>query len=195
MIHNSPNKQQGVALAVSLIFLVLITIIGVTSIRGTTMNELMAANSQQKSMTFQVAESVIEGVWDMGYVLQNTPAATVDPPAAPITFHKDYHPVNNPDATLNFDVMFDVPAYGTTAAIAVDANATLQYCGEDFKLLGYDLTADESKSAMVAHIYSIHGVGELTAANASANHDQRGFLVRPEAGRTGDCSCPSPPCP
>jgi len=184
----TPHKQQGVALAVSLIFLVLITIIGVSSIRGTTMNELMAANNQQKSMTFQVAESVIEGVWDTGYILKNTPAELTNPAADVIAYHKDYDPAA-PDATLNFNAMFDVPAStdGTTAAIEVDANATLQYCGEDFKLIGYQQSADESNPAFVAHIYSIHGVGKLTAANASANHDQRGFLVRPEAGRTGNC--------
>ena len=174
----TPHQQQGVALAVSLIFLVLITIIGVTSIRGTTMNELMSANAQQKSTTFQIAESVIEGVWDTGYILKKTPAQLIDPPADVID--KDLNDVD-------FDVMFDMPAYGATAAIAVDANATLQYCGEDFKLLGYQQSADESTPAFVAHIYSIHGVGELTAANASADHDQRGFLVRPEAGRTGNC--------
>ncbi len=186
MIHNSPNKQQGVALAVSLIFLVLITIIGVTSIRGTTMNELMAANSQQKSMTFQVAESVIEGVWDTGYILRKTPADLTDPPADVIAYHKDSDPVA-PEPAFNFNNMFDVPPNGTTAAIAVDASATLQYCGEDFKLIGYQQSADESNPAFVAHIYSIHGVGELAAANASGDHDQRGFLVRPEAGRTGNC--------
>ncbi len=178
MTYHSPKQQQGVALAVSLIFLVLITIIGVTSIRSTTMNELMAANSQQKSTTFQIAESVIEGVWDTGYILKKTPAQLVDPPADVLDKDLNDVPFNN---------MFDVPANGTTAAIDVTANATLQYCGEDFKLIGYQQSADESSPAFVAHIYSIHGVGQITAAKASADHDQRGYLVRPEAGRTGNC--------
>ncbi len=174
----TPHQQQGVALAISLIFLILITIIGVTSIRTTTMNELMAANAQQKSMTFQVAESVIEGVWDTGYILKNTPAQLQNPPAQ--VLDKD---INN----VPFNTMFDVPANGTSAAIDINAEATLQYCGEDFKLLGYQQSADESTPAFVAHIYSIHGVGDVAAANASADHDQRGFLVRPETGRTGNC--------
>jgi len=178
MTNNSPKQQQGVALAVSLIFLVLITIIGVTSIRSTTMNELMAANAQQKSTTFQIAESVIEGVWDTGYILKKTPTQLIDPPAD--VLDKDMNDVP-------FNTMFDVPTNGTTAAIDVNADATLQYCGEDFKLLGYQQSADESTPAFVAHIYSIHGVGTLAAAKASADHDQRGFLVRPEAGRTGNC--------
>lgn len=178
MTNNSPKQQQGIALAVSLIFLVLITIIGVSSIRGTTMNELMSANAQQKSTTFQIAESVIEGVWDTGYILKNTPTQLNNPPADVIDKDLNDVPFNN---------MFDMPAYGSTAAIDVNANATLQYCGEDFKLMGYQQSADESTPAFVAHIYSIHGVGELPAANASADHDQRGFLVRPEAGRTGNC--------
>lgn len=174
----SPHKQQGVALAVSLIFLVLITIIGVTSIRGTTMNELMSANAQQKSAAFQIAESVIEGVWDTDYILQNTPTALVDPPAISLTTDKN---------DLSFNDSFDIAAYGTTAAVAVNAHATLQYCGEEFKLIGYSQSADESTPAFVAHVYSIHGVGEIAAANAAADHDQRGYLVRPETGRTGNC--------
>jgi type IV pilus assembly protein PilX len=178
MTFTTPQKQQGVALAVSLIFLVLITIIGVTSIRSTTMNELMAANAQQKSTTFQIAESVIEGVWDTGYILKNTPTDLTNPPAD--VLDKDMN-------DIPFNTMFDVPANGTTAAINVTANATLQYCGEDFKLIGYQQSADESQPAFVAHIYSIHGIGNLAAAHASSDHDQRGYLVRPEAGRTGNC--------
>lgn len=174
----TPQKQQGIALAVSLIFLVLITIIGVSSMRGTTMNELMSANAQQKSITFQIAESVIEGVWDTGYILENTPTDLTNPPADTLTTDKE---------NVVFNTMFDIPAHGASAAIDVTASATLQYCGEDFKLLGYQQSADESIPAFVAQIYSIHGIGQLTAANASANHDQRGYMVRPETGRTGNC--------
>lgn len=180
MTMNNPKNQRGVALAVSLIFLIMITIIGVTSIRGTTMNELMSANAQQKSAAFQIAESVIEGVWDTGYVLKNTPTQLIDPDAVALTTDKD---------DFVFDDMFDVPANadGGTPEINVNASATLQYCGEDFKLIGYSQNADESTPGFVAHIYSIHGVGEIASTNASADHDQRGFLVRLETGRTGNC--------
>ncbi|MFK8067522.1 MAG: PilX N-terminal domain-containing pilus assembly protein [Gammaproteobacteria bacterium] len=178
MNFTAPEKQQGIALAVSLIFLVLITIIGVSSMRGTTMNELMSANAQQKSATFQIAESVIEGVWDTGYILKNTPTQLTNPPAVDLTKDKN---------DFDFNTSFDVAAHGGSPAINVNAQATLQYCGEEFKLLAYSQNADESTPAFVAHVYSIHGVGEIASANAASDHDQRGYLIRPETGRTGNC--------
>ncbi len=168
-----PQKQKGMALAISLIFLVIITILGVSNMRATTMNETIASNSQQKSITFQVAESVIEGMWDTGYMMTNTPETPFDdPPAQMLDDDKNGTP---------FAGMFDA------GAGAIDASGSIQYCGEDFKLVGYQLSADESSPAFVAHIYSIRGIGEIAAANTYAEHDQRGYLVRPETGRSGNC--------
>lgn len=168
------RRQQGMALAISLIFLVLITIIGVSTMRSTTMNEVIASNAQQKSITFQVSESVIEGIWDTGFILENTPTdPNNDPyPAEAVATDKDNIPFAN-----RFD----------KGAGSITATGSIQYCGEDFRLLGYEQSADESKPAFVAHTYSIRGVGEIPAANTYSEHDQRGYLVRPEAGRTGNC--------
>ncbi len=173
MCVQSFKKQQGVALAVSLIFLVLITIIGVSSMRGTTMNEMMTANVQQKSSTFQVAESVIESTWNVSFILENTPEKLDNPDK--VVVDKDVN-------ALKFDDMFDVPA-GASSAIDFNATATIQYCKESHNTFG------ESKGigATVYHYYSIHGDVSLPKANAHADHDQRGYIKRPAVGRTGNC--------
>ncbi len=53
------NKQQGVVLAVTLIMLVLITLLAVSGMRSTVMEERMANNSHNKSMSFQMAETAL----------------------------------------------------------------------------------------------------------------------------------------
>lgn len=58
MIASYPH-QRGVALAVSLILLVIATLIGLASVRGTTLQERMSANMYDRSLAFQRAESAL----------------------------------------------------------------------------------------------------------------------------------------
>ena len=51
--------QQGAALVVSLIMLVLMTLIGVTAMRVTTVQEKMVANSRDLNIAFQAAEAAL----------------------------------------------------------------------------------------------------------------------------------------
>lgn len=82
MIHSAPkpHKQQGVALVVSLVFLLLLTIIGLATMRSTTLQESMANNVQDRMMAFEAAEaslragersvssSSISHLWDLNEV-------------------------------------------------------------------------------------------------------------------------------
>ncbi|MFN3882280.1 MAG: PilX N-terminal domain-containing pilus assembly protein [Nitrincola lacisaponensis] len=54
-----PDKQQGVALVVAMIMLVVATIIGLSSIRSTTLQERMTANLYDRSVAFQNAETAL----------------------------------------------------------------------------------------------------------------------------------------
>ena len=55
----SPHQQQGVVLLVGLVMLLLLTIIGLTSIRGTNLQERMAGNMRDRHMAFQSAEAAL----------------------------------------------------------------------------------------------------------------------------------------
>ncbi|TXH04945.1 MAG: hypothetical protein E6R07_06125 [Nevskiaceae bacterium] len=57
--RTSPNAQQGIALVVGLILLLIITLLGITAIRSTTQQERMASNAQQQTVVFQTAEEAI----------------------------------------------------------------------------------------------------------------------------------------
>lgn len=53
------GRQQGIALVMGLIILLILTIMGVTAIKSTTSQERMASNFQQQAQTFHGAESAI----------------------------------------------------------------------------------------------------------------------------------------
>ena len=57
-IHQStPRQERGAALIVSLILMVLITLVGVASLRGVVLEEKMASNFYDRSLAFQSAEA------------------------------------------------------------------------------------------------------------------------------------------
>ena len=55
VMHSSP-KQRGAVLIVSLIFLLVMTILILASMRGTVMQERMAGNLYDRSLAFQAAD-------------------------------------------------------------------------------------------------------------------------------------------
>lgn len=62
MIHrarSSLRRERGAALVVALVFLLVMTVLGVTSMRTTTLQERMAGNLQDKNLAFQAAEAAL----------------------------------------------------------------------------------------------------------------------------------------
>ena len=55
----SKHKQQGAVLFISLMILLVLTLLGVSSLNGSLMEEKMAANAQTSTTIFQSAESAI----------------------------------------------------------------------------------------------------------------------------------------
>ncbi len=68
------QKQQGAILLVSLMILLVLTLIGVSSLNGSLMEEKMAANAQTSTTVFQGAESAIKTAY---YVEKQKPALAV----------------------------------------------------------------------------------------------------------------------
>ena len=79
MIH-SRQKQQGVALVISLIILVSLTMLGLTSIQRTTTDLAMAGNQREVTLMFQAAEVGLVSAENHAAAL--TSNADVDDPAA-----------------------------------------------------------------------------------------------------------------
>ena len=72
----SQAKQQGVVLAVALIMLVLITLLSVSAMRSTIMEERMASNSHNNNLAFQMAETALRQA--EGLLNANPNALSVD---------------------------------------------------------------------------------------------------------------------
>ena len=64
MISSNRQKQQGVALVVSLIILVSLTMLGLTSIQRTTTDLAMAGNQRETGLMFQAAEVGLDSAED-----------------------------------------------------------------------------------------------------------------------------------
>lgn len=56
--------QRGAALIVALIFLLVLTLLGTTAMRGTTMQERMAGNTRDWNLAFQAAEAALREAED-----------------------------------------------------------------------------------------------------------------------------------
>lgn len=61
MMHTLENRKQqsGAALAVALIFLLLMTLLSTSTMRGATMQERMAGNTRDYNLGFQAAEAAL----------------------------------------------------------------------------------------------------------------------------------------
>jgi type IV pilus assembly protein PilX len=81
---NSPaelrHAQRGVTLIITLVMLVLITLVGVASIRTSTMDEKMAGNARDRDKAFQAAEAAVQSC--LGKLKDETYAGTPLTPAA-----------------------------------------------------------------------------------------------------------------
>lgn len=56
----SPRQQQGIALVIALIFLVVLTLLGVTVASNNTLQERMAGNTRNRDLAFQSAEFALQ---------------------------------------------------------------------------------------------------------------------------------------
>jgi len=59
ILNLQPSKQKGVALFISLMMLLLVTIIGLAGVRMVSLEEKMAANSYDRNLAFQAAEAAL----------------------------------------------------------------------------------------------------------------------------------------
>jgi len=181
------RRQQGAALAVSLILLVAMTIVGVATMSGTRLNERVAGNVQQKSIAFEAAESSIAVVW-------NVPSLLGALAAIPAAEFNDPLPVPAGLAALNTE--FDQQNTNNDGqSVNISAAVSIQYCGETQLPVGSSLSADESTLQLAGTVFDVNGVASITGSRAVADHLQRGYIIRPKTGRSGNCATPGVPPP
>lgn len=68
-------RQRGSALIISLVFLLLLTMIGIASIQDSTLQERMAGNERDRNLAFQAAEATLRQ--GEAYLRDSSPTFTV----------------------------------------------------------------------------------------------------------------------
>lgn len=84
-VANFPVRQQGMVLLVSLVFLLLLTLLGISSMQNATLQEKMAGSVTFRNQSFQTAEAILRSgessIQVTGFSLAKcTSAATCAPP-------------------------------------------------------------------------------------------------------------------
>ena len=84
---NNRSKNAGIALIVTLMFLVLMTIIGVTAITTVTLEQKMATNMKDSQVSFQTSESGLRDAegWLRTFALNDLPIAISTTPCTTAT--------------------------------------------------------------------------------------------------------------
>ena len=74
MIYPNPGRQSGAVLIVSMIILVILTLLGVTAMNTTSLQERIASNTQERVHSFQAAETGLNQAFadDSAYDVSST---------------------------------------------------------------------------------------------------------------------------
>lgn len=179
------QSQRGVALAISLVLLIAMTIVGIATLSGTRLNEKVASNAQQKSVAFEVAESAINTVWNMDEIFASIEAIPEADYAAP----PDYVPPGVAAALL---VDFDQTSDAKTV-VDIAGEVLIRFCGESKALVanGTEVNAGQALATGFAPVlFDVAGVATINNSAASAEHVQRGAVSLPVTGRGGACVSP-----
>lgn len=174
------RRERGVALVVSLVLLIAMTILGVATLSGTRLNEKRTSNAQQKSIAFEVAESGLASVWNADYLnaaLTSDATNTGNDPVA-IT-----SPDEDTGLTSDFDQLTDAKG------VDIGGELSVQYCGE-IDPVASDLSADLSATQLVFLLVDVNSVAQVANTSTEADHVQRGAVTSVKTNRTGNCPAP-----
>lgn len=167
-------SQHGMALAVGLLLLLVLTIIGLTAVRMTTQQSRMAANYQFQTLSFQGAEGVIRQIVDEARSqdpsVENILITAIFSATMPGAEEEEEGeeeqggaPEEEPDERLARSLELQ------TDHLNVSASANIRYIRQA-PATGFSLGV--GTGAVVAHQFEIMGNGEIPNTNARAQHQQ-----------------------
>ena len=154
-LHNFSMKQHGAAFVTGLIFLMVLTMLGITVAKMATIEERMSGNMRDRMLTMQAAEMALR--YAEQHIRDNDPTT------------------NNPKAVEGIEE-FDTTCtsglcyYGAGVAAPV-VSATTTYCtplcpfsyaeGTVFRTDGVDYTAPELPAGVPVPTYLIEGIQKI----------------------------------
>lgn len=145
---NGLGKQQGAALIVSLVVLLVLTLIGVAGMNTSVMQERMAVNSQNANRAFQAAESTVSALTnqlyanDLSLLRESMQSATEESSVVSVT-------------TLD-------------SGNGIKGTYQARFLGEIIITSGSSMNADESSSQLKGFRYELIGEAEMANTGAEA---------------------------
>ncbi len=165
----APRRQRGAILIVALLILLVMTIIGVSAMRTTTLDERIAANTQYKTTTFQAAESALAAASRFDVVdkclTANCVPCEIDPSK----------PFTGTEVVSTGDLQL------AAGEGPVTASAKMCDAGE-LPLLGSSIGVG-SGAAVVLRAFDIRAESRFEGTNAESVHNQRVGRVAPRTGQ------------
>ncbi len=149
LMHSLPHaraRQQGAALVVGLILLLVLTLLAISGMNTSTLELRMAGNAQYSQNAFQVAETGIEAAMQAGNF--NT-SLVVDP-----------DPVSDPDSGDTYDT---VTSFNTDNGVSPDPNggSSIGEGGIGFNAYHFDIvsTGTTNQDSASTHTQSFYIIG------------------------------------
>lgn len=126
LVHlHSRQRQRGFVLAVSMIFLIIMTLLAIAAIKKSTLDEKIAFNLRAQNLSLQAAEKALR-FCERGLNLA-AGSTTLCTPTGTIPAYDNVQPANPADATANFPNLWRVDANwrsgGATSATQIPHNS------------------------------------------------------------------------
>lgn len=153
------QQQQGAVLAISLILLLVITLVGVSTVGTTLLEEKMAMNSQVSNRTFQASEDAIEAALDDISYLGRAYDLSVEAAGGPVQWEE--LAVENDNEGLS--------SKATSKFLEIATNVAREGKGDSIVIGG--------GGGVAYYNYSVDGEAEIPAAN-SFNTNVQGAYIR-----------------
>lgn len=149
------KKSRGSVLIISLLILLLMTILGLSAMQSTNLQERMAGNMNDRNLAFQAAESAIAQAQEY---IRGTPSPS------------SVGPLNNATRAETWETFFVTNRGGTPATITTDGSFTLadmpRYAIEELSIpsRSNQLVADEALPETSLYRITARGVGGTGSA-------------------------------
>lgn len=158
------GRERGTALLVALVMIFMLSIMGISAMRSSTLESRMAANSIQASSAFQAAESSTE-------IMMNDPANLV------LAWTRQAAvPSNNPGTDPNNRVDINTTDQLDGDDISMVTDAKMVYVG-DGPAPGFSL--GQGNNNFMSLRFKANGTGNITAVQASAEVEQGSYRIVP----------------
>lgn len=127
-MYKGARNEEGAVLAIALILLLVITVVGLSTFQTTGLEEQMAANAQQKTISFQASEAAIEEALDDTGYLGDAYTASVSGAAWPTKASTSSGIGITVTSEAQFvEVTRNVVEAESATSISLDSNALLFY--------------------------------------------------------------------